>query len=231
LKTDNILIAEGLQRKVDMEAAVRLSRLNGGIVRVFLTGLFLAGILAAGASASTIYVAGLCGFFDNPGTGGSGSFTCPTAASLGVTDVAAEFIVYTSDYSNGMNSSVSVETDWTISGVTAQFSTDTTTATGAFNSTLITSSDGNTLNPLITLPTSTMVLAGFYDNVFGFGTPTISYVNKTDTGSDLAQTGYAEVVYAMNIVASPVPEPGLIPVAGAGLLALVLYRRKKTVAV
>lgn len=193
-------------------------------MRAFLSALFLAGILAAGASATTIGV-GMCGSFDNafPNTTFSGSFTCPSAAALGITDVTSEYIVYDSDYSNGLDATVSIETDWTFSGVTAAFSTDTTTSSGASNSNPAVSSDGLTLNPLMNLPP--IVLAGFYDNVTGFGTPTVSFKNIADMGQALQATGYAEVVY----VSSPVPEPATIPIVGGALLALCFYRRKKQV--
>jgi len=127
-----------------------------------------------------------------------------------------------------MASNVSIETDWSFTGVTAAFSTDKTTATGGANSTTTVSSDGLTLNPLLDLPP--VLLAGFYDDVTGFGTPTVSWSNKADTGTALEATGYAEVVYAMNVTGlNPVPEPATIPIVGGALLALCVYRRKKQV--
>jgi hypothetical protein len=193
-------------------------------VRAFLSALFLAGILTAGASATTIGV-GICGSFSNPYPNStfSGSFVCPSAASLGITDVTSEYIVYDSDYSSGLTLTQSIETEWTFSGVTAAFSTDTTTSNGGSVSTPAVSSDGLTLNPLVNLPP--MVLAGFYDTVTGLGTPTIGYQNMAVIGGALEATGYAEVVYVSN----PVPEPATIPVVGGALLALCFYRRKKQV--
>jgi hypothetical protein len=196
-------------------------------VRAFFAALFLTAVLTASASASTIDTVGFCGSFTDPEAdqivGINGIFVCPSAASLGVTNpVVGEFIVYDSDYSSGLNSSVSVETDWVFSGVTAAFSTDTTTSTGAGTSNPAVSSDGLTLNPLINLPST--VLAGFYDIVTGFGTPSVFFDNRVDTGQALQATGYAEVVYE-----TATPEPASIPVVGGALLAAFLYRRKKLV--
>ena len=144
---------------------------------------------------------------------------------MGVSDVTGEYIVYNSEYSNGLLPNVSITTNWVFSGVTAGFSTDTTTSTGNSNSNPAVSTDGLTLNPFLLGPP--FVLAGFYDTVTGFGTPTVSYQNQAVDGFALDATGYAEVVY----VSSPTPEPAMIPVVGGALLALCFYRRKKQVTV
>jgi hypothetical protein len=199
------------------------------MMRSIILAFFLALILIASVSANPVEVVGLCGFFDNPypNSTASGSFTCPTAASLGITDVTSEYVVYDSDYSNGVAASVNIQTMWSFSGVTLAFSSDTTTVTGSSSSTGVVSSDGLALNAFVAGPPS--VLAGFYDVVTSLGTPTVSYSNAAFRGAALQATGYAEVVY----VSSPVPEPNMIPMvaAAASLLAVCWFRGRKSVTV
>jgi hypothetical protein len=153
-------------------------------VKTFLAASFLTTVLIASASASTIFEVGFCRSFSNPSPNNplSGTFVCPSAASLGITTpLVGEFINYESDYSNGMASTVTTETDWAFSGGTAAFATDTTTSTGGSVSNPAESSDGHPLNPLINLPP--ILLAGFHNNVTVFGTPTAGFTNKADIGS------------------------------------------------
>ena len=197
-----------------------------------LTGLAFAALMFLGnASAATFYVVGTCGSFSNPAPNSplTGSWVCPTAASLGITGsltVASEFLNYDSDYSNGLNSSVTTVTRWTFSGATLAFTADTTTSSGGSNSNPAVSTDGLTLNPLTTA-LGPVVLAGFYDTVSGFGTPTVNWTNQATTGSALQATGYAQVVYDYNVITTTgTPEPVSMLLLGAGLLAVSFAGRK-----
>ncbi len=181
------------------------------------------------AAASPIYGVGFCGSFDNPAPNPSlsGTFACPSAASLGITDVTSEFVVYNSDYSSGLAPSVMIETDWTFGGATFFYPTDTTTSSGTSTSNPAVGGSGVD-NPLIDLPP--VVLAGLYDNATVLGTPIVGFLNQAVTGTALEATGYAEVVYfGTGGTDSPVPEPGLISLVGGALLGVCLYRRKKAV--
>ena len=83
-----------------------------------LAGLALTGlIMVANASAGSIYTVATCGAFSNPAPNypQSGTWVCPTAASLGVINPVAEYIVYNSDYSNGEAGTVVATTSWTFS--------------------------------------------------------------------------------------------------------------------
>jgi hypothetical protein len=198
-----------------------------------LAGMALAALMLGGsASAATFYVVGMCGNFNEsntntPPNGGSGSWICPSAASLGITGsltVASEFLVYDSDYSNGLSPAVTTVTNWSFSGATLAWTTDTTTVTGTSGSNSYTSARGATVNPLTNLPP--IVLAGYYDTISGFGTPTVNWTTQATVGSALQGTGYAEVVYDYNVT-SATPEPFSLVLLGGGLLALSVVGRKK----
>jgi hypothetical protein len=205
-----------------------------------LTGLaFLSLLVIGNASASTYYAVGLCGSFSNsaPNPVITGSWVCPTAASLGVTGsltVASEFVSYYSDYSSGLSSSVTTATNWLFSGPSFAFGTDTTTSTGDGKSTPATSIDGLVANALTSTPNGWqaggVVLAGFYDNSATFGAVTVSYTNQATSGSALQATGYAQIVYDYNVIdVSAVPEPVSLLLLGTGLLAGALIGSKKLV--
>ena len=175
--------------------------------------------VASIASATTVYYAGLCGSFSNPTPNStlSSTWNCPTATSLGDPDVVdAEFIVYNSDYSSGLASTVTTVTKWSLSGATFAFLSDTTTSTGGNNSSPAVSSDGFSLNPAFNFPP--FILSGFYDAVSGsFGTPTVNWTNSATVGAAVQATGYAEVVYGSDGIPLPTPEPGSLSFMGAGL--------------
>jgi PEP-CTERM motif len=197
-----------------------------------LTGLALAGfLLASHASATPVgFAVGLCGTFSNPIPNSTltGSFVCPTAASLGVVlPVTAEFLNYNSDYSSGVSPSVTEATAFTFSGSpTFQFSGDTLTSTGAANSNPAACSSGATLNAL-THAFGPTVLAGCYDNATGgtLGTAvTVNFNNSFSTGNAISGTGYVEIVYGYGTAS--VPEPASLLLVGGGLLGLTVFRRK-----
>jgi hypothetical protein len=187
--------------------------------------LALATLMIGSASATTYYVVGTCGSFSNPNpTPISGTFVCPTAAALGIIEnltVASEFLIYDSDYSNGLSGSVTAVTNWTFSGATFAFGSDTTTSTGGSSSSQAVSTDGLTFNASQSLPPT--VLAGFYDVASAFGTPTINWTNQTTSGSAVATTGYAQVVYDYNVTSST-PEPVSMLLLGTGLVLTFLGR-------
>jgi hypothetical protein len=202
-------------------------------VKILKAISFVAFALAINASAATYYVVGTCGSFSNgfPNPTTSGTWVCPTADSLGVNGgltVASEFLSYNSSYSSGLDSTVTTQTTWAFSGAGFAFNADTTTSTGGSVANPAVSTDGLTLNPLTSLPPT--VLAGFYNTVSTFGTPTVNWTNQATTGSALQATGYAQVVYDYNIVQTTgTPEPVSILLLGAGLLVLSQVKRKASV--
>jgi hypothetical protein len=195
--------------------------------------IFAALTIAGSASAATYYQVGFCGNFSEPFTttppnSGSGTWVCPSAAALGITgplSVAGEFIVYDSDYSSGLSPTVTTATNWGFSGVTAAWASDTTTVTGTNSSNSNVSSQGAPFNPL-TNAFGPTVLAGFYDTVSGFGTPTINWTTQATVGDALSGTGYAEVVYAYNVTDTGAPEPLSMLLAATGLLLVFAARTK-----
>lgn len=196
-----------------------------------LAGVALAALMTMGsASAATFFVAGICGSFSNPSPNSpsTGTFVCPSAASLGVTgslSVASEFLVYNSDFSNGLTGTVQTVTNWSFSGATFTFAADTTTSTGGSNSTPAVSTDGLTLNPLTNFPP--IVIAGFYNTITGFGTPTVNWTNQATVGQAVQATGLAQIVYDYNVQSTGVPEPVSMVLFGGGLLALSIIGRKR----
>jgi hypothetical protein len=200
-------------------------------MRIFAGLAFAAFMMVANVSAATMYVVGTCGTFSNPAPNSplSGTWVCPTAASLGITGsitLASEFVSYDSDYSNGLNASVTTVTKWSFTGAGLAFATDTTTSTGGGNSSPAISSDGLTLNPFVSLPP--VLLPGFYNNVgIPFGTVTVNWTNQATVGSAIQATGYAQIVYDYNTVVAGTPEPVSMLLLGSGLLAVSLIGRKK----
>ncbi len=195
-----------------------------------LAGLAFAAFMIAGnAFGGVAYVVGTCGTFSNPAPNSplTGTWVCPTAASLGISGsltVASEFVSYDSDYSNGLNSSVTTVTKWAFSGAGLAFAADTTTSTGSGSSGPAVSSDGLTLNPFQVLPP--VLLAGFYNNASSFGTVTVNWTNSATVGSAIQATGYAQIVYDYN-TPNTSPEPVSMLLFGTGLLTLSLVGRKK----
>ena len=180
-------------------------------------------MLGASAFAST-YVAALCGSFSDPYPNPpiSGSWSCPSAASLLLPTYNTEFIVYESDYSSGVSTPVTETTTWNFVGGTFTFSTDTVTTSGQSNSASIVSTDGLTFNPAVTLPPSVILLPGFYDVATTLGTPTVNWTAQSTTGGALGFTGYAEVVYGL-----ATPEPASLSFLGLALVGGLLFARKK----
>jgi hypothetical protein len=197
-----------------------------------LAGLAIAAFMIVGnvSAAGVQYVVGTCGTFSNPAPNSplSGTWVCPTAASLGITGsltLASEFVSYNSDYSNGLAASVTTITNWAFSGAGLAFATDTTTSTGSGNSSPAVSSDGLALKAFAVLPP--VLLPGFYNNASSFGTVTVNWTNQATVGSAIQATGYAQVVYDYNTAVAGTPEPVSMLLFGTGLLAVSLIGRKK----
>ena len=190
-------------------------------MRTFRNVILAACAAAGSASAMILSFVGTCGSFSNPAPNSpmSNTWVCPSAAALGdLGVVAAEYVVYNSDYSSGLDSAVTTVTNWSFSGTTFAFATDTTTSTGGPTSTPAVSTDGLAFNAISDLPP--LLLAGFYDvaESLPFGTPTINWTNDATVGSAIEATGYAQVVYVTNSNTIPaIPEPDSMWLVGAGL--------------
>ena len=191
-----------------------------------------AAVFAAPASATTVYGVGLCGIFGNPLPNNTlnGSWTCPTPANLGIVQpLVGEFIVYNSDYSNGVTPSVTETTQFTFTtGATLQWTSDILTTTGTSNSNPATCSSGATLNPSTTA-FGPLTLAGCYGNaIAGFGgSVTVNYTNSFLTGNAVQGTGYSEIVYVYNTTIPSTPEPVSMVLLGSGLLGFSLLGCKR----
>lgn len=211
--------------------------------RRFLTGpalkacvglAFAGGMMVSTASANTIYLVGLCGTFSNPAPNSAltGSWTCPTAAGLGLGSniIVGEFVSYDSDYSSGFNPTVSTQTAFGVSSTTPfALTSDTLVSTGASLSTPATCGAGGNPNALTTVPGPSgpvVLLAGCYDTASPtFGNAVIiNYTNMATTGSALQATGYAQIVYEYS---NGIPEPGTMALIGGGLIAVSLVRRRR----
>jgi hypothetical protein len=198
-----------------------------------LAGLSVAAFLMAGSAFAgpIVQVAAVCGSFSNPSPNATqnGTFVCPSALSLGISGsktLVSEMVVYNSDFSSGLNTSVSIQTNWQFTGATFAAGTDSTTSAGSSNSGPATSADGFVLNALSTGPP--VIISGFYNVASVFGTPTINYSNFAVNGAALQATGVVQVVYGYTET-STTPEPSSLLLFGGGLLSLGLVGRKKLV--
>jgi hypothetical protein len=184
-------------------------------------------MLTVSASAATV-VSVTCGSFSFAGTGGSGSWVCPTLSSLdnGGT-VTSEEIIYGSDYSNGLSNTMQVQTVFTFSGSTPTNAADTLTSTGGTNSSQATSADLAAFQALNLGPPPTP--AGYIDIYSAFANAiTVGFNNTYVSGGSLGTTGFAQLVFTYNpAVQTSAPEPGSMMLLGSGLLAAGLIGRKK----
>lgn len=208
-------------------------------MKIFAGLAVAACLMVSSASAATFYAVGLCETaggvfgFNNPNPNSppiSGSWTCPTAASLGITQlVTSEFVVYDGDYSSGLNTPVTEITNFSLAalgGASFAFGTDTITTTGTASSASITCISG-TFNQSTNLPPG--LLAGCYDNATSGtlgGGATVLYTNTFTAGTALQGTGYAEIAYDYSVTTGS-PEPVSMLLLGGGLLSLSIIGRKK----
>jgi hypothetical protein len=184
-------------------------------------------MLAGQASASFLEATGTCG---STTAAGSGTWTCPTWTTLGLTGdtFVGEFVVYNNDYSNGLTSTVTTQTVFTFTGGTMAYSADTLTSTGANNSSPAVSGAGNP-NGFFALSVGPPVILAGYDNLVTAGGPSaisVGYNTSTVTGATLADTSYAQIVYEYNVPVTGTPEPATLFLMGSALVGVGMLRKR-----
>jgi len=212
-------------------------------MKKLLMGVGLATVLLASNAfgVTLIQVVGNCGKFNNgsdTNAAVTGSFTCPTAAALGITGtITGEFVVYDSDFSNPDTLTETAVTNWAftaspLSGIA--FGADTTTSTegtgaGSGTSTTATSSMGNAFQAAVLDSFGNLIKAGFDNTVSTpFGTVTANYTNQSTVGTAVGLTGYLQVVYQGSNLVVGTPEPISMVLFGSGLIAISVLRRRKS---
>jgi hypothetical protein len=210
-----------------------------------LGSLVLAALISLGAaSAATVTVASTCGTFSYNGTSAgastSGSWTCEGLGSIlsvpaNVTSVSG-YVVYDTDYSNGISASVDEAATFSFSGFSGLESiawlNDLVTTTGASSSTsTVSTTEHASFHAAGGTP---FILAGFYDALTGLSTTTandqsftVDYSSSFLSGLAVSGTGYAQVVYTYTTDTTPTPEPMTYGLVGAALIGLSFVRRKK----
>jgi len=182
------------------------------------------GVCMIAGTASANQASALCGSFSISTAGGTGSWTCgsfATVAPAGATFID-EFIVYNNDFSNPVPSA-NTKTVFTFTGGTPTFASDTLTTTGTGTSNPAVSTDGLLYNAA-----GGGLLAGM-DMVIGGGPAvvTVGWTQSVNSGSALAYTGYAEVVYDYTpAVVSGTPEPATMFLMGSALVGIGLLRKR-----
>jgi len=188
-----------------------------------------AAALVMTVSASATTVTAFCQSFSNGTGGGSGTLTCPTFGTIdGGGTVTGATMIFLSDYSNGLSSTVTEVTNFTFSGGSLTITSDNVTTTGTSSSSSYSDTAGATL-VAFGAETSTS-LAGFLDGINSTSNSTqivAAYTNTITSGSVVAGTGYTELI--LTYTPNSTPEPGSMMLLGSGLLAAGLIGRKKLV--
>jgi hypothetical protein len=201
-----------------------------------LAGFAFAALMAVSASAGTVDISVLCGAVTNatPATPTTGSYLCPTYASLGIgggATLASEFISYNSDYSIPGPNGATVVANWSIfaaGGSPVQYATDTITSTGTSlgSNPGVCSSTGNAVNSAQLL-NGAVVPTGCYNTIGSpYGQVSINYTQTVTAGAATGDSVSVYVVFDYN-TSSAAPEPVSMLLMGGGLLGLSIIGRKR----
>lgn len=220
--------------RVTSENGISRFNVRGNNAHMRKVAVLAVAVLACSLGARAGTVSALCSPFTFPFSGGAGAGTlsCPGFATLGVVgaiDISGVALSLYADYEAG--------SPLTVNKVTATF--DTTPGTTGLNSG-ISWALGNTTTMSVTggfssagsLPASPNPDAA---SSAAFGTPTslaqwtafsIGISSVLNSGSVTTSSAGATITYVYD-VAQAIPEPGSTALFGGGLLAVLLFGRKK----